>query len=87
MPNAPKILPLKPNRAGRPARGSTTARGYGHVHRIQRARLLELFPICQRCSDGWSAHLHHIDRNPFNRADKNAEMLCERCHQAEHAGR
>ena len=85
MPNAPKILPLRPNRAGRPARGSTTARGYGTEHQRQRAMLLKARPVCERCGDGWSHHLHHIDRNPFNRHESNIEMLCERCHQAEHA--
>lgn len=83
MPNAPKILPLTPHRVG-PPRASTTARGYGHAHRQQRARLLKAFPLCQRCGNDWSAHLHHIDRNTFNRDDSNALMLCERCHQAEH---
>ncbi|MBN9522610.1 hypothetical protein J0H58_29495 [bacterium] len=86
MPNAPRILPLQPNRAGRPVRASTAARGYGSAHRRQRERLLKAHPLCQRCGQNWSTHLHHRDRNPFNRDDANAEMLCEPCHQQEHAG-
>jgi 5-methylcytosine-specific restriction endonuclease McrA len=83
MPDAPRIVPLKPMAAA-PPRGSSTARGYGWAHRRQRARLIALHPLCQRCGNDWSAHLHHIDRNPHNRADANVEMLCERCHQQEH---
>ena len=89
MPRAPKPLP-RPTTAAAAAdrrRGTTTERGYGHDHRVQRARLLALHPLCQRCRSEWSCHLHHRDRNPFNRADSNCEMLCERCHQAEHGGR
>ena len=48
MPEAPKILPLKP-KAAAPPRASTTARGYGHAHRRQRARLIAERPVCERC--------------------------------------
>lgn len=84
MPNAPKLPPLTPKHA-RPPRRSTTERGYGHDHRRQRARLLKEFPLCQRCGGDWSRHLHHRDRDPFNRSAENVELLCEKCHQAEHA--
>lgn len=84
MPHAPKRLP-------RPApirpRGKTTSRGYGHAHQVQRERLLAERPLCERCGEDWSVHLHHRDRNTFNRDDANAEMLCEACHQREHGGR
>lgn len=83
MPEAPKIPP-RPVAANTAPRASTTARGYGHAHRTQRARLLKRHPICQRCEAHWSAHLHHIDRDPHNRADSNVELLCVGCHQAEH---
>jgi 5-methylcytosine-specific restriction endonuclease McrA len=86
MPDAPK-LPPRPVAAIAAPRASTAARGYGHAHRKQRARLLRQQPLCQRCEDAWAVHLHHKDRNPFNRAASNVEMLCERCHQAEHDGR
>lgn len=84
MPFAPKNLPRPARRAGRPANPSTTARGYGWAHQQHRARLIKERPICERCKGGWSAHLHHIDRNPFNRDNANALMLCERCHEQEH---
>jgi 5-methylcytosine-specific restriction endonuclease McrA len=87
MPDAPKIVPLKPAPAPRRAAGSTTARGYGHAHRKLRAKLIAERPICQRCEADFSAHLHHLDRNPHNRHESNLELLCERCHRAEHGGR
>lgn len=83
MPKAVKVLP-RPTSSAATTRPTTSARGYGYAHQRQRARLLKVYPVCQRCNDQWSSHLHHRDRNPFNRADANAEMLCERCHQAEH---
>ena len=83
MPTAPKNLP-RPNRSGRPRRGSSTARGYGWEHRRQRAELLADTPLCTRCRDGWAVELHHRDRNPFNRDPSNVELLCERCHHQEH---
>lgn len=86
MPSAPKLPPIAPPRSSpRPAL-TTTERGYGHAHQRQRERLLKLHPLCQRCGADWSKHLHHRDRNPHNRRSANIEMLCERCHQAEHAG-
>lgn len=85
MPDAPKLPPIRPQTAPRPrAGGTTTQRGYGWAHQKQRARLIALYPVCQRCADGWSEHLHHIDRNPHNRADDNVEMICARCHDREH---
>jgi len=85
MPTAPKIVPLKPAATPRP-RGTTTERGYGWEHQKQRARLIARHPVCQRCDSNWSAHLHHVDGDPFNRTASNVLMLCEPCHQAEHAG-
>ena len=82
MPNAPRNLPRPPVTS--PRRGSTTARGYGWAHQKQRARLIKERPVCERCRDGWSKELHHRDRNPFNRDDSNAEMICEACHLKEH---
>lgn len=86
MPTAPGLPPRPATPSPRPTRGTTTERGYGHEHQKQRARLLKLFPICQRCESDWSYHLHHLDRDPFNRHDSNAEMICEPCHRAEHGG-
>lgn len=83
MPFAPGLPPRPPRHAAAP-RESTEARGYGSSHRKVRARLIALYPLCQRCGLDWSVHLHHRDRNPHNRAPTNLEMLCERCHQAEH---
>lgn len=83
MPTAPKIVPTRP-KATPPPRGTTTERGYGTAHQRQRARLLTQHPICQRCGNDWSKHLHHIDRDTFNRDPSNVVMLCERCHDAEH---
>ena len=86
MPTAPKIVPLKP-RYARPPRKTTAERGYGVEHERIRARLLAEQPLCVRCGADWSRHLHHRDRNTFNRDRGNLEMLCEGCHQAEHARR
>jgi 5-methylcytosine-specific restriction endonuclease McrA len=83
MPSAPKLPPIRPASTP-PPRGTTTERGYGYAHRRQRERLLKLHPVCQRCGERWSAHLHHVDHDPHNRAASNALMLCEPCHRAEH---
>lgn len=45
------------------------------------------FPWCQRC--GWKEepailHVHHKDRNRFNKAPSNFETLCPTCHVLEH---
>lgn len=85
MPTAPRIVPIKPQHTPRP-RGSTTERGYGTAHQKQRKILLARHPLCQRCGQDWSAHLHHLDHNPHNRDESNVVVLCERCHQAEHRG-
>jgi 5-methylcytosine-specific restriction endonuclease McrA len=85
MPRAPKVVPLKP-RAAAPKRGTTTERGYGWAHQRLRARLMQLHPLCQRCGTDWSRHLHHRNRDPHDRRPSNVEMLCQRCHAAEHAG-
>lgn len=77
---------MKPT-ANPPARKTTTERGYGAEHQRQRRHLLAKEPLCQRCQDDWAKHLHHRDRNPFNRHPSNVELLCERCHDAEHDGR
>lgn len=84
MPAGLKIVPLRPARVRR--RGTTAERGYGSAHQRQRAGLLKDHPVCQRCGADWSRHLHHRDRDTFNRSAENAEALCEPCHQAEHAG-
>jgi 5-methylcytosine-specific restriction endonuclease McrA len=86
VPNAPRIVPLKPAAAAAEDRGSTTDRGYGWDHQKQRDRILKRFPICQRCGEAWSRFLHHVDRNPMNRDDSNVEALCKDCHDAEHHG-
>lgn len=83
MPNAPGLPPIRPKHTPAP-RLTTTERGYGWAHQVQRARLLVIYPLCQRCADGWSAELHHLDGDPFNRSPANVLMLCERCHQDEH---
>lgn len=86
MPNAPGLPPLKPKHTP-PPRGTTTERGYGNDHQKQRKILIARHPVCQRCGEDWSEHLHHIDGNTFNRDAGNVVMLCERCHQAEHQGK
>lgn len=86
MPTAPGFPPLKPKAAAAP-RASTTARGYGTAHQRQRRVILARHPVCQNCSADWSAHLHHDDRDPFNRAESNVLALCEACHIAVHKGR
>ncbi|VTR95230.1 HNH endonuclease OS=Desulfarculus baarsii (strain ATCC 33931 / DSM 2075 / VKM B-1802 / 2st14) GN=Deba_2594 PE=4 SV=1 [Gemmata massiliana] len=83
MPFAPKNLPRPPRRYG-PRRGSSTERGYGWEHRRQRAELLAQNPLCTRCREAWAVELHHRDRNPFNRAPSNVELLCKGCHDQEH---
>lgn len=84
MPNAPGLPPIRPRCVPRP-RKTTTERGYGWAHQQQRERLIAQHPICQRCGDDWSVHLHHRDRDPFNRADSNVELLCHGCHEKEHS--
>jgi 5-methylcytosine-specific restriction endonuclease McrA len=82
MPGRPKFVPAG---AGRPARRKTTAgRGYGGEHQRQRKRVLAERPVCERCDAAFSHHLHHKDRDPFNRAQANLEALCVACHDAEH---
>jgi 5-methylcytosine-specific restriction endonuclease McrA len=83
MPTAPG-LPPRPPKHTPPRRLSTEERGYGTEHRRTRARLIALYPVCQRCAADWSHHLHHRDRDTSNRAESNLELLCVGCHQAEH---
>jgi 5-methylcytosine-specific restriction endonuclease McrA len=85
MPTGPSLPPIKPT-CSKPKGKTTTERGYGTEHERQREDLLRRFPLCQRCGNAWSYHLHHKDRNPFNRSPDNVEVLCVECHQAEHAG-
>lgn len=87
MARAPKVF--KPARRPAPVRRrkTTTERGYGSEHQRQRERLLKERPLCQLCGKAWSTDLHHIDRNPFNRADDNALMVCEPCHHTKIHGR
>jgi 5-methylcytosine-specific restriction endonuclease McrA len=86
MPTAPRLPPLKPTAATAPRR-TTEERGYGTAHRQLRARLIALHPVCQRCQDGWSAHMHHVNSDSFDRSPTNLQMVCVPCHQQIHAGR
>lgn len=40
---------------------------------------------CSRCKSSENIQVHHIDRNRENNAIENLEVLCSRCHLAEHA--
>lgn len=86
MPTAPGLPPQPPKHTPRP-RLSTTERGYGTAHRRVRAAMIAAHPVCQRCGLDWSVHLHHKNRDPFDRSPANLEMLCVACHEAEHRGR
>lgn len=87
MPTGPTPLPgPRRKKPGRRRELTTEQRGYGTVHRKARAALLARHPVCQRCEDKFSEHMHHRDRNTFNRAASNLEALCADCHRAEHAG-
>lgn len=83
MPEQPKRVKLTSKHIKRPALNSTE-RGYDAAHQRQQKILLGQFPLCQRCGLEFSAHLHHKDRNPFNKDPGNAEAICERCHIKEH---
>ncbi len=40
---------------------------------------------CNRCGETEFLQVHHRDRNPFNNAPSNLEVLCIPCHREEHA--
>lgn len=84
----PEITSSKPALVGRrpprPPRATTTQRGYGHEHQQDRKRYLAEHPVCERCRRAFSEHLHHRDRDTFNRDGSNYEALCGRCHHREH---
>jgi 5-methylcytosine-specific restriction endonuclease McrA len=79
----PKFVPVgvRPKPKGR----TTGERGYGTAHQRVRKRVLAERPVCERCRDAFSHHLHHRDRDTANRDDANLEALCPACHRAEHA--
>ena len=79
MPRAPRKIEVKPKFTRDPSK-TTSARGYGHAHRKFRERMLKKNPLCQVCGNDWATDLHHRDKNPHNRAEDNALMVCERCH-------
>lgn len=81
MPDAPKVLPLRP-RYNPPPKAKTAERGYGTAHQKARARRIAEDPVCQHCREAWATDLHHVDGNPFNRDPANLLMVCERCHHA-----
>jgi hypothetical protein len=64
MPNAPKIVPLKPRHTP-PPRRTTAERGYGSAHRRRRAAHLARHPVCQVCNEAWSTDLHHAIPKTF----------------------
>lgn len=52
-----------------------------------RARNRVAVLACGRCGrgvDGGRLEVHHHDRNPYNNTPENLEVLCVRCHKAEH---
>lgn len=79
MPDAPRVVPLKPRHAAKP-KASSTARGYGTAHRKARQRLLAEHPLCQLCGRAWATDLHHLDHDVHNRHPSNLMVVCERCH-------
>ena len=83
MPGRPKFVPAGVVPASR-LRKTTSERGYGTAHQKLRRRVLKERPVCERCRDRFSEHLHHRDRDPHNRAESNLEALCKPCHDAEH---
>ena len=42
---------------------------------------------CSTCGDTESLHRHHRDGNPINNSPENIQILCRRCHVAEHKGK
>lgn len=49
-----------------------------------RARQIKKRRFCNRCNRSDQLQVHHMDRNPFNNARTNLEVLCVPCHRAEH---
>ena len=78
MPQQMPRLPVKNLRVK--AKGTTTERGYGWEHQKACKRKLQRNPICELCNEKLATDVHHLDRNPFNRADANLQSLCEPCH-------
>lgn len=76
----PRQPPRLPSRRRRSAQASTTERGYGYAHQRARAEHLAKHPLCQLCGKAWATDLHHVDRNPHNRAESNLQALCQSCH-------
>ena len=85
MPTIRTARPARPASPPTRAAGlSASRRGYDRRHRKARAAELLDHPLCERCSGAWGEHLHHRDRDPFNREPANLEVLCGPCHRDEH---
>ncbi|MGR2681598.1 HNH endonuclease signature motif containing protein [Chromobacterium haemolyticum] len=39
---------------------------------------------CERCGSTETLQRHHKDRNPANNSPENVEILCLKCHKADH---
>jgi hypothetical protein len=81
----PLITSDKPKKQlGRPPQASTTARGYGAVHKKLRLQRIEEHPVCELCNSAWSCEGHHvhgvlaIPEHELTVDDYQA--LCRRCH-------
>ena len=65
-------------------RGTSTARGYGRLHRKIREIVMREEPLCRECLKIGrvtpSYEMDHIDGDAFNRARSNLQMLCKACH-------
>ena len=77
-----RIKPSNPPRSK--PKLSNKAKGYTYHRRKVRAVMLARYPLCQRCGNHFSEHMHEIDRNPKNLAPDNILMLCAVCHRKEH---
>lgn len=53
----------------------------GHI------RALKMYPAdeCSLCQSKELVERHHVDRNPCNNIPENVQILCSKCHHAEHA--
>ena len=82
MPDLPAYSRPPQERRKKKHKLTTTERGYGYDHQVQRDFWLAICPVCP-CGN-FAEHLHHRDGNPFNRSPENVECLCPRCHIDRH---
>ena len=91
-PLPPCSMPLCPNRQPCPVHGqqrwenrpNSRARGYGHVWRKLRERILARDPVCVLCWRAPSTQCDHIVPKSKGGTDSDANLrgICRRCHDS-----